>query len=200
MRNEMKLILASQSPRRRELLARLGLQFTVEAPDIDETMDPARPAGDEVARLSRRKAGAVDAGPDDVVIAADTVVVLDGQVLGKPGDEAEAARMLRALSGRAHQVLTGLTVRRAAAVRTRTVATDVHFRALTEREIAAYVASGEPMDKAGAYGAQGLGAIFIERLEGDYFNVVGLPLGPLAGMLREAGVALPLDTGGEKSL
>lgn len=193
----MKLILASQSPRRRDLLARLGLRFTVEVPEIDETMDPSRPAGDEVARLSRRKAAAVDAGPDDVVIAADTVVVLDGKVLGKPRDGLEAARMLRALSGRAHRVLTGLTVRRARTERTRTVATDVHFRELSEREIAAYVATGEPLDKAGAYGAQGLGAIFIERLEGDYFNVVGLPLCPLAGMLREAGVALPLDTGGE---
>jgi len=190
----MKLILASQSPRRRDLLARLGLRFTVEVPEIDETMDPSRPAGDEVARLSRRKAAAVDAGPDDVVIAADTVVVLDGKVLGKPRDGLEAARMLRALSGRAHRVLTGLTVRRARTERTRTVATDVHFRELSEREIAAYVATGEPLDKAGAYGAQGLGAIFIERLEGDYFNVVGLPLCPLAGMLREAGVALPLDT------
>jgi len=193
----MKLILASQSPRRRELLARLGLRFTVEVPEIDETMDPSRPAGDEVARLSRRKAGAVPAGPDDVVIAADTVVVLDGKVLGKPKDGADAERMLRALSGRTHQVLTGLTVRRAASERTRTVATDVRFRELSGREIAAYAATGEPLDKAGAYGAQGLGAIFIERLEGDYFNVVGLPLCPLAGMLREAGVALPLDTGGE---
>ena len=146
----MELILASQSPRRRELLERLGLHFTVRAADLDESMDAARPPAEEVARLSAEKAAAVDPG-SAVVIAADTVVVLDGRVLGKPRSADEAAEMLRALSGRAHQVMTGVTVRRGGRAETDTVVTDVHFRPLTEREIAAYVATGEPMDKAGAW-------------------------------------------------
>ncbi len=186
----MELILASQSPRRRELLARLGVSFTVRAADVNETINPAEPPILEVARLSRKKAAAVSAGEEDVVVAADTVVVLDGRVLGKPRDGAEAVRMLRALSGREHQVMTGVTVRRGAFLRSGTAVTKVHFRALSEAEIAAYVASGEPMDKAGAYGIQGLAAIFVEWLEGDYYNVMGLPLCPLAGLLREAGVTV----------
>lgn len=184
----MELILASQSPRRRELLARLGLRFSVRTAGVDETMDPSKDPFDEAARLSRAKAAAVDAGPDDVVIAADTVVVLDGTALGKPKDPADAARMLRALSGREHQVMTGLTVKRGEWLRSLTAVTKVWFRALSESEIAAYTASGEPLDKAGAYGVQGLAACFVERLDGDYYNVVGLPLCPLTGLLRQAGV------------
>ncbi len=185
----MELILASQSPRRRELLERLGLHFTVRAADLDESMDAARPPAEEVARLSAEKAAAVDPG-SAVVIAADTVVVLDGRVLGKPRSADEAAEMLRALSGRAHQVMTGVTVRRGGRAETDTVVTDVHFRPLTEREIAAYVATGEPMDKAGAYGIQGLASIFVDRLDGDYYNVMGLPLCRLCRMLRAAGVEI----------
>lgn len=184
----MGLILASQSPRRRELLARLGLPFTVAPAGVDETMDPERDPYDEVARLSQAKADAVPVGPDDVVVAADTVVVLDGRVLGKPKDPDDAARMLRALSGRSHQVMTGLTVKRGGRRWPLTAVTRVWFRPLSGAEIDAYIASGEPMDKAGAYGIQGLAAAFVERLDGDYFNVVGLPLCPLAGLLRQAGV------------
>ena len=190
----MELLLASQSPRRRELLGRLGLEFAVAVPDVDETMDPALPAFDEVARLSAAKAAAVDG---TVVVAADTVVVLDGRVLGKPRDAAEAAEMLRALSGRAHQVMTGVTVRRGGRAETDTVVTDVHFRPLGAAEIAAYVATGEPMDKAGAYGIQGLASVFVDRLAGDYYNVMGLPLCRLCRMLRAAGVAVLGQAGDE---
>lgn len=186
----MELILASQSPRRSELLSRLGLTFTVRAADIDETMNPARRPFDEVARLSADKAAAIaaDAPRDSVIVAADTVVVLEDWVLGKPPTEKAAAEMLRALSGRPHQVMSGMTVRRGEFVQTDTVVTDVHFRPLSEQEIAAYVASGEPMDKAGAYGIQGLASIFVDRLDGDYYNVMGLPLCRLCAMLRAAGV------------
>ena len=186
----MDLILASQSPRRQELLQRLGLAFRVCAADIDETMDPGRPVFQEVARLSAGKAAAIarSAAADSVIVAADTVVVLDGAVLGKPRDAAHAADMLHALSGRSHQVMTGLTVRRGSRIQTDTVITQVHFRPLHSREIDAYVASGEPMDKAGAYGIQGLAAIFVDRLDGDYYNVMGFPLCRLCRMLRAAGV------------
>ena len=172
----MGLILASQSPRRRELLARLGLPFTVEAAGVDETMDPDRDPFDEVARLSQANAAAAGAGPDDTVIAADTVVVLDGTVLGKPKSPADAARMLHALSGRPHQVMSGLTVRRGGQQWSLTAVTKVWFRPLSGAEIAAYVASGEPLDKAGAYGIQGLGSLFVKEIRGDYCNVVGFPL------------------------
>ena len=186
----MELILASQSPRRRELLGRLGLTFQVRAADIDETMNPALRPFDEVARLSRDKAAAIaaEAPGDTVVVAADTVVVLENRVLGQPHSEREAVEMLRSLSGRPHQVMTGMTVRRGDRVESDTVVTDVHFRPLSEQEIEAYVATGEPMDKAGAYGIQGLASIFIDRLAGDYYNVMGLPLCRLCAMLRAAGV------------
>ena len=188
----MKLILASQSPRRRELLARRGLEFSVFAADVDETMQPGRPPAAEVARLSADKAAAAAAwaGDEAVVVAADTVVVLDGRVLGKPRDPDDAVRMLTALSGRVHQVMTGVTVRRAGAVQTDTVVTDVQFRTLSAAEIRAYAATGEPLDKAGAYGIQGLAAVFVDRLDGDYYNVVGLPLCRLCRMLRSAGVTV----------
>ena len=186
----MELILASQSPRRRELLSRLGLAFTVRVADIDETMDPHQLPFDEVARLSRDKAAAVaETAPEGaVVVAADTVVVLENRVLGKPHSREEAAEMLRSLSGRPHQVMTGMTVRHGSHAESDTVVTDVHFRPLSEAEIEAYVATGEPMDKAGAYGIQGLASIFIDRLAGDYYNVMGLPLCRLCAMLRAAGV------------
>ncbi|MCI8526519.1 MAG: septum formation inhibitor Maf [Oscillospiraceae bacterium] len=188
------LILASQSPRRRELLARLGLPFTVRAADVDETMDQDVPPEEEVARLSARKAAAAAAGPGDVVVAADTVVVLDHRVLGKPRDAAEARAMLTALSGRSHQVMTGLTVRRGGEIQTETAVTQVRFRPLSSGEIDAYVATGEPMDKAGAYGIQGLAAVFADRLDGDYYNVMGLPLCALCRMLRRAGLPVLGET------
>ena len=178
----MKLILASQSPRRKELLGLLGIPFTIQVSQADETMDPGADPAMQVGQVSRRKALAVDGG--DVVIAADTIVVCDGQILGKPKDPADACRMLRMLSGRTHQVMTGVTVRRGDRLETCTEVTDVTFRAMSEKEIARYVASGEPMDKAGAYGIQGGAAIFAEKLCGDYYNVMGLPVCRLGKVLR----------------
>ena len=181
----MQLILASGSPRRKELLGLFGIPFTVRAADIDETMNPAGNPFDEVARLSREKALAVPRGEDDVVIAADTIVVCNGRVLGKPKSEAQAAEMLTMLSGQAHQVMTGCTLLRGDRQQTFTEVTDLHFRSLSQGEIRRYVATGEPMDKAGAYGIQGGAALFCTRMEGDYYNVMGLPVCRLWQSLRE---------------
>ena len=172
----MQLILASASPRRKALLSLFGIPFTVRAADIDETMDPEKPPFDEVARVSRLKALTVSRGEEDIVIAADTIVVCQGKVLGKPHSEAEAASMLRLLSGRDHQVMTGCTILYGDRVETFTEVTSLHFCPLSEKEIQKYVQSGEPMDKAGAYGIQGGAALFCEKLEGDYYNVLGLPV------------------------
>lgn len=181
----MQLILASGSPRRKELLGLFGIPFIVRAADIDETMNPAGNPFDEVARLSREKALAVPRGEDDVVIAADTIVVCNGRVLGKPKSEAQAAEMLTMLSGQAHQVMTGCTLLRGNRQQTFTEVTDLHFRPLSQGEIRRYVATGEPMDKAGAYGIQGGAALFCTRMEGDYYNVMGLPVCRLWQSLRE---------------
>lgn len=172
----MQLILASGSPRRKELLSLFHIPFTVVPADVDETMDPANAPCEEVARLSAKKARAVKREPDDVVIAADTIVVCEGKVLGKPKSEENAYHMLSLLSGRDHQVMTGCTVLRGEKCETFTEVTDLHFRTLSEREIRAYIAGGEPMDKAGAYGIQGGAALFCRRMEGDYYNVMGLPV------------------------
>ena len=181
----MNLILASQSPRRRELLGLTGLDFIVRVADIDETMDPGKAPFEEVARVSRQKALAVPAEKDDVVIAADTIVVLENEILGKPKDAADASRMLHLLSGRDHQVMTGMTVLRGEKCAVCTEITDIHFRSLSDREIEAYIRTGEPMDKAGSYGIQGGAALFAERLVGDYYNVMGLPVCRLGQLLRE---------------
>ena len=181
----MELILASQSPRRRELLGLFNLPFTVRVADIDETMDPTRSPAEEVARVSLAKARAVERKEEDVVIAADTIVVLGSRVLGKPASEAQAEQMLTALSGHAHQVMTGVTVLRGDRAITATEITDIHFRELSTREIRRYIATGEPMDKAGSYGIQGGAALFAEKIHGDYYNVVGLPVCRLQRMLRE---------------
>ncbi len=172
----MQLILASASPRRKELLSLFGVPFVIRVADIDETMDPEKAAFDEVGRVSRAKALAVEAEKTDVVIAADTIVVCEGRVLGKPRTEAEAEEMLSLLSGRDHQVMTGVTVRRGTESETFTEVTDLHFRELSRGEISRYVASGEPMDKAGAYGIQGGAALFCQKMHGDYYNVMGLPV------------------------
>lgn len=158
----------------------------------EEKARPGLGAAALVLELSRQKAGEVaPAGePDTVTIGADTIVVLDGQVLGKPRDEAEAAEMLRALSGRSHIVYTGVTVIRGSRVLCHAERTEVRFRSLTDEEIAAYIRTGEPMDKAGAYGAQGYASLFVEGLDGDFFNVMGLPLCALGKMLNELGVNL----------
>ena len=181
----MKLILASQSPRRQELLKLFRRPFTVEVADVDEKMDDSQPAFSEVARVSRRKAEAVAREREDVVIAADTIVVCDGQILGKPKSTEHAVQMLTMLSGRAHQVMTGLTVVRGNEVVNCTEVTDLWFRKLSRKEIEDYVATGEPMDKAGAYGIQGGAALFVQRLEGDYYNVMGLPVCRLWQMLGQ---------------
>ena len=181
----MELILASQSPRRKELLGLFSVPFTVRVADIDEGMDLSQPVENEVARVSRLKAEAVSRKPGDVVVAADTVVVCDGQVLGKPKDEADAYRMLRLLSGRDHQVMTGLTVLRGDTAVVHTEITDIHFRKLTDKQINDYIRTGEPMDKAGSYGIQGGAALFVEGIRGDYFNVVGLPVCKLGEILEE---------------
>ena len=190
----MQLILASASPRRRELLGLFGLPFVIRAADIDETMNPALPPEKEVARVSRLKALAVPREAEDVVIAADTIVVCGGRVLGKPHSHEEAAQMLRLLSGRDHQVMTGCTVRAPGGTETFTEITDLHFRQLTEAEIARYVASGEPMDKAGAYGIQGGAALFCQGIRGDYYNVMGLPVCRLGQVLRALVPQLMEDT------
>lgn len=181
----MELILASASPRRKELMTLFSYPFCVRVADIDETMDPDKSPSDEVARVSCEKARAVARGEDDVVIAADTIVVCEGKILGKPHCEDEANRMLHLLSGRDHCVMTGCTVLRGEKCRTFTEVTSLHFRNLSDREIARYVRSGEPMDKAGAYGIQGGAALFCERLCGDYYNVMGLPVCRLGNVLRE---------------
>ena len=181
----MELILASQSPRRKELLGLFRLPFTVRIADIDETMDLNKQPFDEVARVSRCKAEAVARNADDIVIAADTIVVCEGKVLGKPRDESDAKAMLSLLSGRDHQVMTGMCVLRGETVITATEVTDIHFRELSDTEIDAYVATGEPMDKAGSYGIQGGAALFAEKMVGDYYNVMGLPVCRLWKILHE---------------
>lgn len=167
------------------MLGLFRIPFVIRAADVDETMDPRNAPFDEVARVSRRKALAVERGEDDVVIAADTIVVCGGKVLGKPHSRGDAVEMLTMLSGREHQVMTGCTVVRGSRTETFTQVTDLYFRDLTPGEIARYVDSGEPMDKAGAYGIQGGAALFCEKILGDYYNVMGLPVCRLGQVLKE---------------
>ncbi|MGM9522452.1 MAG: Maf family protein [Oscillospiraceae bacterium] len=193
----MKIVLASASPRRRELLREMGLEsFEICPSSHEEAPAPGLTPRDTVAYIAEGKAREVlrNYGPDDIIIAADTLVYLDGAPLGKPKDKADAARMLSMLSGREHQVLTGLAVSRGEKLLKYAESTDVRFRPLTQDEIHWYVNSGEPMDKAGAYGIQGLGRLLIEGINGDYFNVVGLPVCRLCLMLRELGVELCAST------
>ncbi len=194
-----RLVLASGSPRRREMLRNLGLELIIRPVDIDES-----PLGDEspepyVSRLAQAKARAATdskreetSGDREIVLAADTIVALDGELLGKPRDAADARRMLELLSGRRHEVLTGVAVVSAAGDfhRAEVERTRVRFAELSAAEIEWYVASGEPLDKAGAYAVQGLGALFVTRLEGNYSNVVGLPLPLTYRLLGEAGFSL----------
>ena len=187
----MNIILASGSPRRRELLETMGLwDFTVLKPEFDEGAVTAPDPGTLVEALSRGKAAAAAAqtGPEPLILAADTVVALADEVLGKPTDEADAFRMLSALSGRRHKVYTGVTLRQGDRVLTGHEVTEVAFRPLSEAEVRAYIRTGEPMDKAGAYGIQGRGTLLVEGIVGDYFNVMGLPVCRLGLMLREFGL------------
>ncbi len=182
----MKIVLASKSPRRKELLALLDLDFEIITADIDETMDPSLPVTDEVARISREKAVAVADGlnKDTVIISADTIVELDGTLMGKPKDETDAFNMLKNLSGKSHNVHTAVTVLQGDKHETRVVTTAVTFRDITNEEITAYIKTREPMDKAGAYGIQGKASKFVSGIVGDYFNVVGLPVCTLSIMLK----------------
>ena len=193
MKTPGKLILASASPRRRELLEMLGVKslLVIPSPAEEDAPGGALP-GDTVMHIACGKARAVARMRpcEDTVIAADTLVYLDDKALGKPVDEPDAKRMLRSLSGRRHSVYTGVCVISGGREVSRFVKTDVYFREMSEEEIAAYIATGEPMDKAGAYGAQGRASVFIERIDGDFFNVIGLPLCALSEILDGFGVKL----------
>ena len=184
----MKLILASGSPRRRELLTQAGFEFEVIPADIDEIRHPNEAPMDYVRRLALEKAQTIAAlHPQATILGADTTVVLSGEVMNKPVDPADAERMLRLLSGKTHQVHTGLCVITPAATHQHVETTNVVFREITEDELTTYIASGHATDKAGAYGIQGYAARWIPRIEGDYFNVVGLPLSTVVSLLRFTG-------------
>jgi len=188
---DKNIILASNSPRRRELLTQIGLAFTVDPADVDESVLPDESPEAYAVRVALDKARiAAERAGEGIVIAADTIVVIGNSILGKPADARDAEGMLALLSGKEHRVITALAVMDSATGKslTRTSVTKVWFRDLTGREIAAYVATGEPLDKAGAYGIQERGALLVERIEGCYSNVVGLPLSLLGEMLREFGV------------
>ena len=189
----MHIILASASPRRRELLRQIGIDFTIDPADVDERVLPGESPEAYAVRVALDKARiAAQRAGTGVVIAADTIVVLDNAILGKPSDDEDAERMLMMLSGRTHQVITGIAIMDPAAGKTltRTSTTNVRFRELSPDEIRWYVRTGEPLDKAGAYGIQEKGSLFISRIEGCYFNVVGLPLSLLGEMLLEFGINL----------
>ncbi len=170
------LVLASRSPRRSEILRQAGIPFTVRSVPVDETPLDGENPEDYVVRLAEVKALAVEASHDEMVLGADTTVVIGGEMLGKPEDDADARRMLTLLSGRRHEVLTGICLKRGINLMKECAVTKVWFTTMTEREIDDYIASREPFDKAGGYAIQGLASKFIERIDGDYFNVVGLPV------------------------
>ena len=188
-----KIVLASGSPRRQELLRRIGVtEFDIRVPDTEETYPAGLSPQETVAYISREKSDAAAAlcTPEELIITADTMVVLDDARLGKPADEADALRMLTALQGRSHTVCTGVTVRRGNEILTESETTRVYFRPADQAELLSYIATGEPMDKAGAYGVQGKGALLVERLDGDFFNVMGLPVLRLSQMLLHFGIRL----------
>lgn len=183
------VILASASPRRRELLDLVGIAHEVQPADIDESYQDGEEAAPHAERLAREKGATIAARhPDAIVISADTIVVIDGLVLGKPRDEADAARMLAMLGGQSHVVLTAVAVSYKGRMRSGVESVRVTFRTLDKERIGAYIATAEPMDKAGAYGIQGFGATLVERVDGDYFAVMGLPLARMVDLLQEIGV------------
>lgn len=187
----MHLLLASASPRRAGLLTAAGFSFDVVPADVDEQLLPGEDPEAHVLRLARAKVWAVTSTePDSVILGADTVVIVDGEILGKPADDRQAASMLRRLSGRSHQVLTGVVVRRGTREESGVERTSVRFLPLSDQEIAWYISTGEARDKAGAYGAQGLASRFVERIDGSYTNVVGLPV-PLVCRLLDSLGELP---------
>ena len=182
-----KIVLASGSPRRQELLGRMGItDFTVRVPEVEESYPAGLSPEETVCYISREKSDAARllCDENELIITADTMVFLDDKRLGKPKDEAQSLEMLTALAGRRHTVCTGVTVRRGNVILTRAQSTDVYFRPATERELRAYIRTGEPMDKAGAYGVQGKGSLLVRRIDGDFFNVMGLPVEMLAEMLK----------------
>ena len=188
-----KIVLASGSPRRQELLNRIGItEFDIRVPESDETYPAGLTPAQVVECISRKKADAAAllCTLDEIVITADTMVFLDDQRLGKPVDEADALRMLTDLQGHHHTVCTGVTVRQGDKILTESESTEVYFRPATEEELLAYIATGEPMDKAGSYGVQGKGSLPVEKLNGDFFNVMGLPVLRLSRMLAQFGVHL----------
>ncbi|MDQ2766854.1 MAG: Maf family protein [Gemmatimonadota bacterium] len=185
-----RVILASASPRRRELLDLVGIAHEVQAADIDETYRDGEEAAAHAERLAREKGATIAVQhPGAIVISADTIVVVDGLVLGKPRDEADAARMLSMLSGQTHVVLTAVAVTYRGRMRSGVESVRVAFRTLDRERIGAYIATAEPMDKAGAYGIQGFGATLVERIDGDYFAVMGLALARMVDLLQEIGVS-----------
>jgi septum formation protein len=187
--SECRVVLASASPRRRQLLDLIGIAHEVRPANIDESMRPRENPRRHAERLAREKATTISKrDPDLITIAADTIVVVNRKVLGKPRDADDAARMLALLSGREHVVTTAVAVARGKKLRSAVEEVRVRFRRLRDDEIEAYIATGEPMDKAGAYGIQGFGATIVERIEGDYFAVMGLPIVRLVGLLRDVGV------------
>ena len=186
-----KIVLASGSPRRQELLQRIGIaDFEIRVPEVEEYFPENLLPEQVVEYISREKSDAVPASDDEIVITADTMVFLDHRRLGKPRSEAQALEMLTALQGRRHTVCTGVTVRQGKKILTQSETTHVYFRPAAKEELLAYIATGEPMDKAGSYGVQGKGALLVEKLEGDFFNVMGLPVLRLSRMLAEFGVKL----------
>jgi septum formation protein len=187
MAGRVPVVLASQSPRRRQLLALIGIEHEVRPANIDESYLPGEAPRAHAVRLARGKAAAI-AVPRSVTIGSDTIVVVDGDVLGKPRDEEEAAHMLRRLSGRSHTVITAVAVRWQRRTVSDAEEVAVTFRALSDSDIDAYIATREPMDKAGAYGIQGYGATIVERVDGDYFAVMGLPLNRLVRLLESLGL------------
>lgn len=195
--NPKTLLLASASPRRQQLIQLLGLPYRVEATDVDETMPPHTPPTDYVEQLSLRKASAAkerigNAGKGCIIIGSDTIVVMDGRILGKPMDEREAFNMLTSISGRTHQVYTGITCLDAdnGTIVTRHEITHVTMKKLDDERIARYIATGEPLDKAGSYAVQGIGAVLVAKIDGDYFNVVGMSVRLLSEMLEQFGITV----------
>jgi septum formation protein len=187
----MQIILASGSPRRNELFSWFGLDFETKVPEIDESIQKGEVPGEYCSRISRDKAASIGhAYRQALIIAADTVVVVRGKILGKPADASDACNQLRLLQGAMHEVYTGYTITHETRSTTRVIRTRVYFRSMSDEEITWYISTGEPMDKAGSYGLQGIGSLFIESIEGSYTNVIGLPMSDLYNDLKGFGIAL----------
>ena len=183
----MKIILASKSPRRKEILETMGVQFEIDVADVDESVDACLSPVEAVCEISKRKAQKIAErhGDDEIVISADTIVVIDGKIIGKPKDKEDAFCILKNLSGRTHEVYTGFTVSGNGKTKTDFEVTKVHFKELCDDDIRRYIATGEPMDKAGAYGIQQKGNLFVDYIHGDYYNVVGFPISKICVTIRE---------------